>query len=146
MTINTPVTNSINILLVDDDDGDVKAVRRAFMKAKIANPIERAIDGVHALEILRGTNGSNKILAPYLLLADLNMPRMNGIELVREIRADPVLHPALVFMLTTSKRDEDKLAAYSLNIAGYILKEKAGNDFVSLVTLMDTYWRIVEIP
>jgi CheY-like chemotaxis protein len=147
MIINAmPVTTPIGILLVDDDDGDVKAVQRAFTKVKIANPIERAIDGVDALEILRGTNGRSKINAPYLLLVDLNMPRMNGVELVREMRADPILHQTLIFMLTTSKRDEDKLAAYSLNIAGYILKEKAGEDFLNLVALVGTYWRIVEIP
>ena len=93
MIINAmPVTTPIGILLVDDDDGDVKAVQRAFTKVRIVNPIERAIDGIDALEMLRGTNGRSKINDPYLLLVDLNMPRMNGVELVREMRADPILH------------------------------------------------------
>jgi len=77
---------------------------------------------------------------------DLNMPRMDGIQLVTAIREDPVLHDTIIFMLTTSNRAEDKQAAYSLNVTGYILKEKAGEDFLKLFSLVDTYWRIVEMP
>ena len=68
----------VNIVLVEDDDGDAKAVRRAFQKAKIANPFVRAVDGLDALDILRGANGKAKVASPYLLLVDLNMPRMGG--------------------------------------------------------------------
>jgi CheY-like chemotaxis protein len=134
------------LLLVEDDDGDAKAIGRAFKSAKIANPVHRAVDGVEALEILRGTNGRAKLVAPFILLVDLNMPRMGGIQLVKALREDDVLRASIVFMLTTSKREEDKLAAYDLNIAGYIIKETAGRDFLDLVTMVDCYWRLVEMP
>jgi CheY-like chemotaxis protein len=136
----------LNILLVEDDDGDAKGVRRAFDKVKIANPMRRAVDGIEALDILRGANGNEKLSSPYLLLVDLNMPRMNGIKLVKALRDDDELKRSVVFVLTTSKSQEDEMAAYDLNVAGYIVKETAGHDFLSLVSLMDCYWRIVELP
>jgi CheY-like chemotaxis protein len=139
-------TRPLNILLVEDDDGDAKAIQRVFSKARIANPVRRAVDGIEALEILRGVNGKAKMEAPYLLMVDLNMPRMNGIQLVEALRQDPDLHRVIVFMLTTSKRDEDKMAAYDLNVTGYILKDKAGEDFLTLLGLIENYWRIVELP
>jgi DNA-binding NarL/FixJ family response regulator len=83
---------------------------------------------------------------PYFLLVDLNMPRMNGIQLVKALRDDANLHQSIVFILTTSKREEDKVAAYDLNVAGYIVKATAGQDFLNLVSLVDCYWRIVELP
>jgi CheY-like chemotaxis protein len=136
----------LHILLVEDDDGDAKAMERAFKRAKIANPLRRAIDGVHALEILRGENGEKKLAKPFLLLVDLNMPRMNGIQLLEELRNDPILKRTIVFVLTTSKREEDKLAAYDFNIAGYILKQTADDDILNLIDLIGCYWRIVELP
>jgi len=139
-------TRAIHILLVEDDEGDAKAVQRAFARARIANPFLRAHDGVEALEILRGENGREKLKPPRLLLVDLNMPRMNGIELVTAMRADADLHNLVVFVLTTSQRDEDMAAAYGMNVAGYIVKEKAGEDFLRLCGLVDSYWRIVELP
>jgi CheY-like chemotaxis protein len=138
--------NPIRILLVEDDEGDAKAVERTFLKARIANPILRVRDGVEAIEMLKGTDQQPRLEPPYLLLVDLNMPRMNGIQLVSAIREDPVLHETIIFMLTTSNRAEDKQAAYSLNVTGYILKERAGEDFLKLFNLVDTYWRIVEMP
>ena len=135
--------NAIKVLLVEDDDGDAKAIKRAFSKAKIANPIVRAIDGVEALELLRGNNAITK---PFIMLVDLNMPRMDGISLIKEVRGDNKLKHAIIFVLTTSKKDEDKIAAYDLNVAGYILKERAGEDFLNITELLDAYWRIVEMP
>jgi CheY-like chemotaxis protein len=135
-----------NILLVDDDDGDAKAVERAFQEAEIKNPLLRATDGLDALDILRGTNGRAKIAAPYLLLVDINMPRMNGIDLIKELRQDDELRKSIAFMLTTSSRDEDKSAAYDENVAGYIVKEHAGDDFENLIGLMQGYWRVVQLP
>ena len=143
---STAAPNPIRILLVEDDDGDAKAVERTFLKARIANPLLRAKDGVEAMEILKGSESQAPLESPYLLLVDLNMPRMNGIQLVTAIREDPSLHESIIFMLTTSNRAEDKQAAYSLNVTGYILKERAGEDFLKLFSLVDTYWRIVEMP
>ena len=143
---NLPATKTLNILLVEDDDGDAKAINRALAKAKIANPVYRAHDGQEAMEILTDSHADIKLPRPALLLVDINMPRMNGIELLREIRQKEELKRTVVFMLTTSDRDEDKIEAYDLNVAGYILKEKAGHDFLRLIELLDTYWRIVELP
>ena len=100
--------NTLNLILVEDDDGDAKAVVRAFKKEKVLNPITRAKDGIEALELLRGENGQTKPKKPYALLIDINMPRMNGIDLIKEIRVDKNLNQSVIFMLTTSKREEDK--------------------------------------
>jgi CheY-like chemotaxis protein len=136
----------IRILLVEDDDGDYKMVERAFRKAKILNPLVRAYDGVEALDMLRGTNGKEKIPPPYLIFSDIGMPRMDGLTFVKSLREDPALRKTVVFMLTTSRHDEDRHAAYNLNVAGYILKESAGHSFLQLVDLIGGYVRIVEMP
>ncbi len=147
--MNDPVRASempLNIFLIDDDDMDAKALERAFRKGKIGNTIVRAVDGIEALEMLKGANGKTKPPSPRILLVDLNMPRMNGIELVQALRADEELQQSIVFILTTSKRDEDKMAAYDLHVAGYISKATAAEDMGSLVSLMDSYGRVVELP
>ena len=144
--IATANSRPLNILLVEDDDGDAKAVQRAFQKAKIANPILRAVDGLEALDILKGASGKAKLPPPYMLLVDLNMPRMSGIQFVKALREDDELRHSIAFILTTSKREEDKTAAYDLNVAGYIVKATAGQNFLNLVSLVDCYWRIVEMP
>lgn len=138
-------TKPLNILLVEDDDGDVKIVKRAFKKAKLTNTLVRAEDGVDALEILRGENGKEKMPHPCMLLVDINMPRMNGLQFVQEIRKDPDLKKLIVFILTTSKRDEDIASAYDLNVTGYVVKETAGFDLLRLVGMIDHYWRLVEV-
>lgn len=137
---------TVNVLLVEDNEVDREAVRRAFARHRIANPIIDAIDGIEALDILRGTNGKERLARPILILLDINMPRMSGIELLRELRADPDLHDSVVFVLTTSKSDEDKVAAYDANVAGYIIKSDVGAGFVDLINLLDCYWKIVEFP
>ncbi len=147
--MNDAVTSSerpLNILLIDDDDIDAKALERAFRRGKIGNSIVRAVDGIEALEMLKGANGKTKPPSPRILLVDLNMPRMNGIELVQALRQDEELRRSIVFILTTSKHDEDKKAAYGLNVAGYIAKATAVEDFRKLVSLLDSYGRIVELP
>ena len=130
------------IILVEDDDIDAMSVERAFKKLKIINPIVRAKDGLSALEILQ----QGAVTKPYLMLLDLNMPRMGGLELLAKLRSDEHLKNTVVFVLTTSKDDEDKLAAYDKNIAGYIVKENLQYGFDELVKLLDHYWRIVELP
>lgn len=135
----------INILLVEDDDGDAKAVIRAFKRAQIANPIVRAHDGAEALEILR-EHCSNAPEDPFICLVDVNMPRMTGHELVAALRADPALRKLVIFMLTTSKMRDDIDHAYDNNVAGYIVKETAGADFIDLIGTLNAYWRLVELP
>lgn len=132
----------VSLLIVDDDDIDVMGVRRALEKLKIANPSFRARDGIEALEMLRG----EVVPAPFIVLLDLNMPRMNGIEFLRELRADKVLTTTVVFVLTTSKADEDMAMAYEKHIAGYMTKSAINRDFMAAIGLLEHYWRIVELP
>lgn len=136
----------VQILLIEDDQVDVQGVKRSFRDAKIANPIHVAKDGVEALEILRGENGHARLPSPNILLLDLNMPRMNGIEFLEEIRKDKALHASIVFVLTTSSAEEDICRAYEHHIAGYIVKPEAGSDFLSALEMLDHYWRVVEFP
>jgi CheY-like chemotaxis protein len=137
---------TVNLLLVDDDEVDVQGLKRAFTKSRIGNPITVARDGIEALEHLRGENGKAKLSKPHLILLDLNMPRMNGIEFLETIRADPELKTAVVFMITTSKADEDRMRAYGHNVAGYIVKQDPANTFMQAVAMLEHYWKIVEFP
>ena len=137
---------TVNLLLVDDDEVDVMGLKRAFTKSRIGNPITVARDGIEALEILRGQNGKAKLPKPHLILLDLNMPRMDGIEFLEALRADEGLRTAVVFMITTSKAEEDKARAYGHNVAGYIVKQDPANTFLQAVSLLEHYWKIVEFP
>jgi CheY-like chemotaxis protein len=136
----------VNILLVDDDVMDVRIVQRTFEKHKIANPIYVACDGVDAFEILRGHNGHTPLPRPFLILLDLNMPRMDGITFLQALRQDPDLHTSPVFVLTTSDDDRDKVAAYNQHIAGYLLKTQAGYDFLQIVQLVEQFVLTVQFP
>ena len=139
-------TKSVTLLIVDDDLVDVETIKRGLAEMRIANQTRVAKDGFEALEILRGQEGHAPIEKPYLILLDLNMPRMNGIEFLQQVRADEELRKAIVFVLTTSDEDKDKMAAYDLNAAGYVLKTNAGKDFVEALTMLDHFWRYVEFP
>ena len=139
-------SNPVTLLVVEDDDVDVMAIKRAFKKLKIGNPMVFARDGVEALEILQGTNGKEQLPRPYMVLLDLNMPRMNGIEFLEAIRDDQDLKKSIVFVFTTSASDEDRAKAYDKNIAGYILKNDPGRTFLESIALLDHYWKIIEFP
>lgn len=136
----------INIMLVEDDDGDAKALRRAFQKTTFGHSIRRAVDGIEALGILKGLNGQVKLKSPNVLLIDLNMPRMDGIQLVSAIRRDEELRRSIIFILTTSRSEDDRRAVYGLNVAGYVVKAAGATDFLNLINLLDRYWRTVEFP
>lgn len=133
----------VTILLVDDDELDVKGIKRALSKLRILNPVIHARDGEEALELLRDPGAVSR---PYIILLDINMPRMNGLEMLAELRNDPMLSSAIVFVLTTSKSDEDKVKSYEKNIAGYMVKSEVGDDFMRVVEMLDQYWRVVELP
>jgi len=138
--------SQVTILLVDDDDVDAAAVIRGLAGAKIDNPVMRARDGGEALDMLRGTNGKQKMRPPYLLLVDVNMPKINGLELVRRIRSDRVLQRTIVFMLTTSDSDRDLTAAYDAHVAGYIVKTNGADQFSKLARMLEYYLQIVAPP
>jgi DNA-binding NarL/FixJ family response regulator len=96
--------------------------------------------------MIEGKNSQKPLTEPFMMLVDINMPRMDGIEFLRHIREQPRLKRAIAFVLTTSSRDEDVIAAYDLNVAGYVLKDNAGKDFLNLIELLDCYWRVVRFP
>lgn len=133
---------TVHVLLVEDDEVDAEAVKRGFQKHRIANPILVAPNGLIALEMLR----SGQVPRPYLILLDINMPRMNGIEFLQAIRGDDDLRDSVIFILSTSDDERDKIATYNQNIAGYLVKSKVGEGFVNLVEMLDCYWRYVELP
>lgn len=132
----------ITLLLIDDDDVDVMGIQRALKKLEIHNAVVRARDGLEGLAKLRECHGARK---PYLVLLDLNLPKLNGLELLAEIRKDPEVSSAVVFVLTTSKAEEDKLVAYKHNIAGYIIKSQVSDGVMRAMDMLHGYWRVVEL-
>lgn len=133
-------------LLVEDDDVDVMYLKRSFKQLKIANPMVVANDGIEALDMLLGRNGREALPKPYIVLLDLNMPRMNGLEFMKTIRSDPALKSTVIFVLTTSNDEQDKFKAYENHVAGYIVKSEAGQSFLDALGMLDQYWRVVELP
>jgi CheY-like chemotaxis protein len=136
------MAQTVPILLVEDDEVDAEAVRRALKKANVPNPLYKVQNGAEALDVLSGQNGRERLPQPCLLLVDINMPRMNGFELIEHMRLDRLMKKNIVFMLTTSARDEDKTQAYNLHTAGYILKENLNE----LASILNQYCEINEFP
>ena len=133
----------LNILLVEDDEVDVMNVKRAFDKNHITNPLFVAGNGLEALEKLR----SGEIpQGRRIVLLDLNMPKMNGIEFLRHLRNDPALASTPVVVLTTSNNDRDKIDAFNLNVAGYLVKPVTFAEFSDLMVTLNKYWTLVEMP
>ena len=131
----------IPILIVDDDEIDVQAILRAFKKSDIKNPYFVANDGLDALEKLRGDNGQTKIdPMPRVIMLDINMPRMNGIEFLKELRSDPKLHNLIVFMFTSSDHEEDIISTYDLNISGYIKKPVNFSGMMKTIDILNKIW------
>jgi CheY-like chemotaxis protein len=133
----------LNILLVEDDEVDVMNVRRAFERNNVSNPLFVAGNGLEALEMLRGNEIPKE---RRLILLDLNMPKMNGIEFLQALRADPELASLPVVVLTTSNDDQDKIDAYNFNVAGYLLKPVTFSNFCERMTTLNKYWTLVEMP
>jgi CheY-like chemotaxis protein len=133
----------LNILLVEDDEVDVMNVQRAFEKNHIMNPLFVAGNGLEALEKLRSGEVPK---GRRLVLLDLNMPRMNGLEFLRMVRQDPGLSSTPVVVLTTSNDDRDKIEAYNLNVAGYLVKPVTFGNFCEVMVALNKYWSLVELP
>ena len=139
--------NLVSILLVDDDEVDCMNVQRAFKKSSILNPLFIAHNGIEGLDLLRGTNGVQKIEPlPRIILLDINMPKMNGLEFLKELRADKVLHTMSVFIMTTSNDEKVRFEAYNYNVAGYIIKPISFENFVSAVSILNNFWQLCEQP
>ncbi len=141
-TLHRQNYKEVTLFIVDDDDIDAIALERALRKLRLLNTVRRAHDGQEALNLLR----AGEIPAPFIILLDLNMPRMNGLEFLQALRTDPMLTHAVVFVLTTSKSDEDLVAAYRKHVAGYVFKQHMDRDFLEVIGLVEHYWRLVELP
>lgn len=135
----------ISVLLIEDDEVDVIKVRRAFERNKLPYPLYVAENGVEALRLLRERKKEAGQF-PKIILLDLNTPKMNGIEFLRELRTDPLLKQLVVVVLTTSKDERDVLAAYDYNVAGYVVKPVAFQEFVDALSRIDHYWTLCELP
>ncbi|MFO7564260.1 MAG: response regulator [Enhygromyxa sp.] len=138
----SPTSAPLRILLVEDDQIDVENVRRTFAKTGASVQITVACDGERALELL--TAGQIP-LDKCLILLDLNMPRMNGIEFLRALRGDPAFDHVPVVVLTTSDAEPDRVGACDLNVTGYMLKPVSFDDFVTALDAAETYWRLREL-
>lgn len=125
------------ILLVEDDEVDTECFVRALKKIQVSNPFFSACDGVEALELLQGENGKEKIYPPRIIFLDINMPRMNGFELLERIRTEEDARQNIVFMLTTSARPEDIETANQYNVSGYLIK----GDVTKLVDFLENLFK-----
>ena len=130
------------LLLVEDDEVDVLTVRRALRDLRVANDLMVAGDGEEALAILRDSENPR----PALILLDLNMPRMNGLEFLRAAREEEVARGIPIVVLTTSRQDQDIFEGFDLNVAGYMVKPVDYRKFVEVMQAIDLYWTLSELP
>ena len=141
--------NNISILLVEDDLVDVMTVQRAFKRNNILNPLHIVGHGQEALDFLKHRGGfadPGICPRPGIILLDLNMPVMNGIECLRIIKADEELKKIPVIVLTTSKEECDLVESFRLSVAGYIIKPVEFEKFVEAVKVLNLYWTLSELP
>lgn len=129
-------------MLVEDDQVDAMTVKRALKEIKVTNPVEIVENGEEALEYLQN-DGNQK---PGIILLDLNMPKMNGIEFLNVAKQDDNLKNIPVIVLTTSKEEQDKLDSFKLGVAGYMLKPVDYQQFVEVMKAIDLYWTLSELP
>ncbi|MEE8577942.1 MAG: response regulator [candidate division Zixibacteria bacterium] len=134
--------NSKPILLVEDDTVDVMTVKRALKDVQVTSELVAAGDGEQALAYLRD-DGNAK---PCVILLDLNMPKMNGIEFMRIIKADEVLQRIPIIVLTTSNSDQDISKSFELGAAGYMLKSVDYKKFMQIIKTIDLYWTLSKLP
>jgi len=134
--------NSKPILLVEDDNVDAMMTQRALNDIKATNKMVHKIDGKDALDYLRDDTAQK----PCVILLDLNMPRMNGFEFLKVIKAEPVLKRIPVVALTTSDADQSVVESYELGVAGYIVKPVDYKQFIEAMRTLDMYWTLSKLP
>ena len=134
--------NTKPVLLVEDDSIDAMTVRRAFRDLKLANTLTHRINGEEALEYLNGPD----VEIPCVILLDLNMPRMNGMEFLKVIKQDDRLKRIPVIVLTTSNEECDVVESFRMCVAGYIVKPVDYKKFVEAIRTIDLYWTLSELP
>ena len=136
------MNNKIPILLAEDDKVDAMTVKRALRDLKVTNPLIIVENGEEALEYLRDPNKAK----PGIILLDLNMPKMNGIEFLEIAKKDDKIKRIPVVVLTTSKEDQDKIESFNLGVAGYMIKPVDYLQFVEVVKTIHLYWTLSELP
>jgi len=137
----------VNILLVEDDEVDALNIKRVFQKNQIQNALYTASNGLEALAMLR-RNGGRTTTIPVnrrLILLDLNLPQMNGLEFLQALRADAELRAIPVVVLTMSDREQDLIQAYDYHVAGYLIKPVDLSDLTELLTTLSQYWGVNEM-
>ena len=134
--------NSRPVLLVEDDDVDAMTVKRALKDLNVTNPLAHTLNGEEALEYLKSEENKQ----PCIILLDLNMPRMNGIEFLKIIKANENFKRTPVVVLTTSRDTQDKFETFALNVAGYIVKPPDYKKFVEAIRTIHMYWTASELP
>jgi CheY-like chemotaxis protein len=139
------MTNPVHILIVQDDAIDAEIVVHTFQDEEMDNPFTIAPTGREALSILRGEGGYERLPRPYIILLDIKLPGMDGLDFLQMVRDDPDLKRSIIFMLTGSDRDKDKAAAYDRQVAGYILNPDI-NKLRDLAAMLKYYLQIVEFP
>jgi CheY-like chemotaxis protein len=140
---------NVPVLLIEDDLVDVKTIRRAFQQHKLTNPLYVCSNGAEALSFLRheGTySDPASSPRPGVILLDVNMPVMNGIEFLREMKTDPAIKQIPVIVLTTSREESDRIRSYELGVAGYIVKPADFPKFLEAIKIFDLYWSLCELP
>jgi CheY-like chemotaxis protein len=137
----------VDVLLVEDDPGDVLLIREAFEYNKVRNALHVASDGVDALDFLYRRNGHEDAPRPDLVLLDLNLPRKDGREVLEEVKADPDLRSIPIVVLTTSEAEEDILRSYDLHANAYVTKPVDFDRFIEVVRLIDDFFvTVVKLP
>ena len=137
----------IEILLVEDNPGDVRLTQEGLKEGKVTNNLHVATDGVEAMEFLRKEGGFSNSPRPNLILLDLNLPKKNGKEVLEEIKSDPDLRRIPVVMLTTSRDEQDILKSYELHCNCYVTKPVGFDQFMEVVTSINEFWlTVVELP
>lgn len=134
--------NNRDILVVEDDRVDAMTIERVFKQLGLANRIIFCTDGVEGIEYLQNECST----LPAIVLLDINMPRMNGIEFLRIIRNDPEFKKLPVVILTTSGEERDKIDSFELGISGYMVKPVDYDEFVKMIQVIVQYWRLSEFP
>ncbi|MDP9183660.1 MAG: response regulator [Actinomycetota bacterium] len=142
-----PATQPIEVLLVEDDPGDVLMTQEAFTDYKIANNLTVVTNGEDAIAYLRKLGRFSDVLTPDLVLLDLNLPRRDGREVLREVKGDPDLRRIPIVVLTTSEAEEDVLASYDLHANAYVRKPVDFDQFVTAVRAIDEFFiTVVRLP
>lgn len=138
---------TIDILLVEDNPGDVRLTKEALKDAKMLNDVHVVQDGVEAMAFLHREGAYAKVPMPDLILLDLNLPRKDGREVLAEVKEDPKLKRIPVVILTTSKADEDIIRTYNLHANAYITKPVDLNRFIEIIHTLEEFWfSIVKLP